>query len=123
MKRILKPEWFDVNPTAQNTVNLWRCWLSILANFLETLRADIINKPTVLTNHVSANVYDSFYEATTYEIALTTIRKICAKTSTKFLPDTLYLLKNSSRKKVLTNILKFYSLRAKIAIYDKLPQL
>ena len=56
MEKVLKPERFDINPTAPNAAKLWRHWLALFENFLAVIESENLNKLTVLANYVSAVV-------------------------------------------------------------------
>ena len=63
----MKPEWFDINPTVRNATKLWRHWLATFENFLAAIECENLNKLTVLTNYVSADIYELFGEAANYD--------------------------------------------------------
>ena len=80
MEKVLKTERFDINPTASNATKLSRHWLAAFENFLAAIESENLNKLTVLTNYVSADVYELFGEAANYDAALEILKAAYART-------------------------------------------
>ena len=81
--KILKPEHFDVSPSASNAAKLWRHWLATFENFIVAIEIEKLNKLTVLTNYISADVYELINEAVSYDDALVILRAAYARTSSE----------------------------------------
>jgi len=80
MEKVLRPERFDVSPNAQNAIKLWRHWFATFENFLATIEGENLNKLRVLTNYVSADVYELICEAADYDAALVILKAAYART-------------------------------------------
>ena len=74
MDRVLRPERFDVIPSAQDAAKRWLHWLMTFENFVAAIPSAPdarVNKLHVLVNYVTSDVYQLFCEAETYEEAIT----------------------------------------------------
>lgn len=77
MENFLKPERFDVDPTCANAENKWLHWKKTFENFLLKVPNLIEeNKLPLLFNYVSANVFQSISEATSYSAAITALETL-----------------------------------------------
>ena len=80
MDKVLRPERFDAKPNAQDASKSWRHWLTTFENFVEAIPGEEVNKLNVLINYVSSEVYQLFYEATTYDEAINLLKSLYVKT-------------------------------------------
>ena len=80
MDKVLRPERFDTKPNAQDASKSWRHWLTTFENFVEAIPDEEVNKLNVLINYVSSEVYQLFYEATTYDEAINLLKSLYVKT-------------------------------------------
>ena len=94
MEKVLKPERFDINSTAPNATKLWRHWLATFGNLLVAIESENLNKLTVLTNYVSADVYELFGEVANYDAALEILKAAYART-----PNEIFARHASSTRK------------------------
>ena len=79
MEKVLKPSRFEVSPAAPNAAKLWRHWLATFENFLESIRTENLNRLVVLTNYVSADVYELFCDAADFDTALAILQNVYAR--------------------------------------------
>ena len=79
MERSLRPERFDVLADSSSAEKEFNYWLKTLQNYLEALPQENLDKLKVLTNHISASVYEYISEETTYERAIEALKKIFVK--------------------------------------------
>ena len=77
LSEILKPNRFDVDPSAPGATKLFTHWLKTLENFLESAatyaRAQEIEEPNrfkVLCAYVGASVYELIEDCTDYDAAM-----------------------------------------------------
>ena len=80
MDKVLRPERFDTKPNARDASKSWRHWLTTFENFVEAIPNEEVNKLNVLINYVSSEVYQLFYEATTYDEAINLLKSLYVKT-------------------------------------------
>ncbi len=83
MDKVLRPERFDVIPSAQNAAKRWLHWLMTFENFVAAIPSSPdtqVNKLHVLVNYVTSDVYQLFCEAETYEEAITLPKTLYVKT-------------------------------------------
>ena len=66
---------------AQDASKSWQHWLTTIENFVEAIPDEEVNKLNVLINYVSSEVYQLFYEATTYDEAINLLKSLYVKTS------------------------------------------
>ena len=80
MERYLKPQIFDIEPSAANSSKLWLHWLKSFNNFISAL-SDVNEsaKLSLLINHVSTSVYDYIGECANYEDALKILKELYEK--------------------------------------------
>ena len=79
MDKVLRPERFDTKLNAQDASKSWRHWLTTFENFVEAIPGEEVNKLNVLINYVSSEVYQLFYEATTYDEAINLLKSLYVK--------------------------------------------
>lgn len=80
MDKVLKPDRFDVSPNITDAAKRWRHLLMTFDNFRAVLPKEGMNELQVLINYVSLDVYDLFYEANSYEEAITALKSLYVKT-------------------------------------------
>ena len=86
MDKVLRPERFDVIPSAQDAAKHWLHWLMTFENFVAAIPSapdEEMNKLHVLINYVTSNVYHRFCEAETYEEAIALLKTLYIKTPNK----------------------------------------
>ena len=86
MDKVLRPERFDVIPSAQDIAKHWLHWLMTFENFVAAIPSapdEEVNKLHVLINYVTSNVYHLFCEAETYEEAIALLKTLYIKTPNK----------------------------------------
>ncbi len=77
MDKVVRPERFDVIPSAQNAAKRWLHWLMTFENFVAAIPSSPdtqVNKLRVLVNYVTSDVYQLFCVAETYEEAITLLK-------------------------------------------------
>ena len=79
MEKVLRPQRFDTNPNAQDAARSWLHWFATFQNFVAAIPNEEVNKLKVLVNYVSADVYQLFCEATTYEEAIELLKNLYVK--------------------------------------------
>ncbi|XP_046855910.1 uncharacterized protein LOC124449011 [Xenia sp. Carnegie-2017] len=79
MERVLRQQRFDTNPNAQDIARSWLHWFATFQNFVAAIPNEEVNKLKVLVNYVSADVYQLFCEATTYEEAIELLKNLYVK--------------------------------------------
>ena len=83
MDKVLRPERFDVIPSAQDAAKRWLHWLMTLENFVAAIPSapdKEVNKLHLLINYVTSDVYQLFCEAETYEEAIALLKTLYIKT-------------------------------------------
>ena len=80
MDKVLRPERFDTRPNAQDASKSWRHWLTTFKNFVEAFPDEEVNKLNVLINYVFSEVYQLFYETTTYDEGINLLKSLYVKT-------------------------------------------
>ena len=86
MDKVLRPERFDVIPSAQDAAKRWLHWLMTFENFVAAIPSapdKEVNKLHVLINYVTSDVYQLFCEAETYEETIALLKTLYIKTSNK----------------------------------------
>ena len=74
MKRLLKPERLDCDPSSSTAAQEWSHWLKTFENFLAALPEENLNKLGLLTNFVSPKIYQTISECVTYDSAISVLR-------------------------------------------------
>ena len=74
MERILRPERFDTDPSSSTAAQEWKHWFKTFENFVQSLSTAGPNKLSLLTNYVSARIYETISECTTYESAIDNLK-------------------------------------------------
>lgn len=71
MDNFLKPQRFDVDPNDPNASKLWLHWYQTFDNFIGVVNTaeSSVNKLNLLTNYISANVYEHIADCKAYDEA------------------------------------------------------
>lgn len=88
MEKLLRPSRLDIDPNSSTAANEWRHWHKTFTNFIEdctdkasqTKGCKPPNKLRTLINCVSHSVYQYIEECTTYDDAISTLKKLYVKT-------------------------------------------
>ena len=78
MNRLMKPERLDVDPSAPNVAKEWRHWRRTFDNFI--IECDPVpNKHRIITNLISANVYEHVEDCTDFQYVIDTLDNLFVK--------------------------------------------
>ena len=83
MDKVLRPDHFDVIPSAQDAAKRWLHWLMTFENFVAailTARDAEVNKLHVFINYVTSDVFQLFWEVESYEKAIALLKTLYIKT-------------------------------------------
>ena len=117
MDKVLRPERFDVIPSAEDAAKRWLHWLMTFENFMAAIRSapdEEVNKLHVLINYVTSDVYQLFCEAETYDEAITLLKTLYIKT-----PNEIFARhKLATRKQQISETLDQYLQELKLPSKD-----
>jgi len=80
MEKALTPSRLDIDPSCANTSKEFNHWYKTFTYFLAVLPQEGLDKLSVLTNFVSAHVYDYIVDCETFEDAVDVLRSVFHKT-------------------------------------------
>ena len=107
MDKVLRPERFDVIPSAEDAAEGWLHWLMTFENFVAAIRSapnEEVNKLHVLINYVTSHVYQLFCEAETYDEAIALLKTLYIK-----IPNEIFARpKLATRKQQISETLDQY---------------
>ncbi|XP_055862342.1 uncharacterized protein LOC106074444 [Biomphalaria glabrata] len=76
MDRLLRPERFDVEPTAPQAQEKWLHWYETFKNFLSVVTIENVDNKQLLINYISPSVYQMISDKETYEEAIQSLNNI-----------------------------------------------
>ena len=80
MNRLMKPKRLDLNPSAPNAAKEWRHWRRTFDNFIIECGIDPVhNKHRIITNLISANVYEHVEDCTDFQSVIDTLDNMFVK--------------------------------------------
>ena len=79
MARFLRPDRLDIDPNAPNATKSWKHWKATFENFLSSFETPPTNKLSILTNFISANVYEIITDCDDYATAIKTLKETYEK--------------------------------------------
>ena len=80
MNRLMKPERLDLDPSAHNAAKEWRHWRRTFGNFIIECDIDpVSNKHRIITNLISANVYEHVEGCTDFQSVIDTLDNLFVK--------------------------------------------
>ena len=80
MNRLMKPERLDLDPSAPNAAKEWRHWRRTFDNFIIECGIDPVpNKHRIITNLISANVYEHIEDCTDFQSVIDTLDNLFVK--------------------------------------------
>ena len=79
MDKVLRPERFEVDPSATGASKASIHWKRTFENFLSVLPGEGLDKFGVLTNFVSPAVFEYIEECSSYESAIESLQNIYVK--------------------------------------------
>ena len=80
MNRLMKPERLDLDPSAPNAAKEWRHWRRTFDNFIIECGIDPVhNKHRIITNLISANVYEHVEDCTDFQSVFDTLDNLFVK--------------------------------------------
>ena len=84
MDRLLRPDRFDIEPSAAGATKRWLHWHRTFINFVGSLtEAQQANKLNLLINYVSPMVFEYISESESYEEAIKTLGDLYDKPKNK----------------------------------------
>ena len=80
MNRLTKPERLDLDPSAPNAGKEWRYWRRTFDNFIIECGIDPVpNKHRIITNLISANVYEHVEDCIDFQSVIDTLDTLFVK--------------------------------------------
>ena len=80
MNRLMKPKRLDLDPSAPNAAKEWRHWRRTFDNFIIECGIDPVpNKHRIITNLISANVYEHVKDCTDFQSVIDTLDNLFVK--------------------------------------------
>ena len=79
MDKFLRPERFEIEPSAPNADRAWKHWLKTFTNFIQTLSSEDTDKHALLVNFISPQIYDYIIDTSDYDDAVEKLQSLYIK--------------------------------------------